>query len=169
MKRYICGMEKIGVMFVCLGNICRSPLAEAIFKEKLAQNNLTTLFEIESSGTANYHVGEEPDRRTIAIARKYNVPLEHLAQQLKKHHFEYFKYIIVMDESNKSNALDIASENADYEIFMMRDFDSIETGSAVIDPWFGEMEGFDECYKTLERSCNGLLHFLVEKHKLTIS
>ncbi|MBT8327384.1 MAG: low molecular weight phosphotyrosine protein phosphatase, partial [Bacteroidia bacterium] len=67
-------MEKIGVMFVCLGNICRSPLAEALFDSKLDEHNLASYFEVESSGTASYHIGEVPDERTIAVAKKHNVP-----------------------------------------------------------------------------------------------
>ena len=162
-------MDKIGVMFVCLGNICRSPLAEAIFNSKLEKLQLSSFFEVESCGTADYHVGEEPDKRTINVARKHNVPMNHLAQQLKPYHFQQFNYLVVMDESNKSNTLEVAPTSAGYELFMMRECDSIDKGSAVIDPWFGDLEGFEECYQTLDRSCDGFLHFLVEKHNLTHS
>ena len=162
-------MKKIGVMFVCLGNICRSPLAEAIFNSKIEKHKLSSFFNVESSGTADYHVGEEPDKRTIAVSREHNVPINHFAQQLKTSHFKQFDYLIVMDESNRSNTLEIASSSSGYELFMMREFDSIDKGSAVIDPWFGDIEGFEECFQTLDRSCDGFLHFLVEKHKLLIS
>ncbi|MBT8326458.1 MAG: low molecular weight phosphotyrosine protein phosphatase, partial [Bacteroidia bacterium] len=101
--------------------------------------------------------------------KKHNVPLNHRAQQLKKHHFNQFDYVIVMDESNRSNALDIAPKNTDYELFMMRYFDSVDKGSAVIDPWFGDIDGFEECFQTLDRSCDGFIHFLVEKHNLSLS
>jgi protein-tyrosine-phosphatase len=153
-------------MFVCLGNICRSPLAEAIFSKLVKERGLEETLWIESSGTANYHVGEEPDPRTISVALKNNISIEHLAQQLKPVHFETFDYIIVMDESNKTNALKVASTKSEYTLNLMRDFDSVNTGSAVIDPWFGDIDGFDTCYETLDRSCSEFLNYLIQKHKL---
>ena len=145
--------QRIGVMFVCLGNICRSPLAEAIFKQKLADRGLADRFFVESSGTANYHVGEEPDPRTVAVAQRRNVPMEHLAQQLKEEHFHLFDYVVAMDRNNRANALKISPSNTVFEIPLMRDFDELAVGADVVDPWYGNEEGFDACFDVLDRSC----------------
>ncbi len=158
-------MERIGVMFVCLGNICRSPLAEAIFNELIVNAGLRDKFHVESSGTAAYHIGEAPDPRTVAVARKNNTPINHRAQQLKAYHFEEFDYIVVMDDSNKHNALSLVS-SFNSSLYMMREFDTLNPGSNVIDPWFGNEDGFDVCYETLKRSCTGFLEFLKKEHQL---
>ncbi len=159
-------MQKIGVMFVCLGNICRSPMAEAILLNKVKNTDLQNRFNIESCGTANYHVGELPDRRTLAALKRHNVPIDHFAQQLKSHHFNEFNYLIMMDDSNLQNALEVEPTGHKSNVFLMRDFDEEEKGSGVTDPWFGGEEGFEECYQVLSRSCESFLQFLVEKHNL---
>ena len=89
------------VMFVCLGNICRSPLAEALFRLKVMERNLDANFHIESSGTSNYHIGENADPRTIETAASLGLSMNHRAQQFKRHHLESFDYILVMDDSNQ--------------------------------------------------------------------
>jgi protein-tyrosine-phosphatase len=157
---------KINVMFVCLGNICRSPLGEALLANKVKIQNLESFIYIESSGTAAHHVGEKPDPRTIAVAKKHQVPIAHRAQQLKASHFETFDYMLVMDESNADNAVQIQPKNAVVTMVKMRDFDSEDTGSDVADPWFGDEAGFEICYQTLDRCTDAFLHFLVKKHNL---
>lgn len=159
----------IRVMFVCLGNICRSPLAEAVFNNKIAQSNLSEKVYVESCGTAAYHVGEQPDPRTINVAHNHGIAIHHKAQQLKKEHFVGYDYLIFMDESNVSNAAKITPTNAKSIVFKLRDFDSINKGADVADPWFGEEDGFEECYQVVDRCCGELLHFLVNKHNLTLA
>lgn len=159
-------MQKIGVMFVCLGNICRSPLAEAIFADQVQRHGLDHRFDIASSGTANYHVGEQPDPRTIDVARRNSVPIDHHGQQLDQVHFHEYDYIITMDRSNLTNAERIAPQEHSATMVMMRDFDPSEPGSDVVDPWYGDRQGFDECFDVLERSCANFLEHLKSEHSL---
>jgi protein-tyrosine-phosphatase len=91
-------MQKIKVLFVCLGNICRSPLAEAIFKDKLKKKGLERFFEVDSCGTSNYHIGDQPDSRTIANARKNGIAIDHCGRQFTANDFGDFDYILAMDK-----------------------------------------------------------------------
>jgi protein-tyrosine phosphatase len=157
----------IKVMFVCLGNICRSPLAEAVFAQRLKEQNLRDKFWVESCGTAAYHIGEKPDPRTIAVAIRHEIPIKHSAQQLNKEDFTAFDYLLVMDDSNAENARKIEPVNATSLMYKLRDFDTENEGSDVADPWFGEEDGFETCYQTVDRCVDEFLHFLVKKHNLT--
>lgn len=159
-------MAKVNVMFVCLGNICRSPLAEFVLKQKLEKAGLQDEVYVESCGTANYHVGENPDPRTISVARKNGITINHKGKQLKRQHFDIFDILLVMDDSNKTNALKIAGDATEFELYKMRDFDDVEKGADVIDPWFGDGKGFDICYDTLDRCCNNLITFLSDHDKM---
>ncbi len=156
----------IKLMFVCLGNICRSPLAEAVLKNKVLRANLKDSIYIESSGTAAYHIGENPDPRTTIVAQKHQVPISHKAQQLNNVHFTTFDYIVVMDDSNRKNVVRIKPTHAVSAFFKLRDFDTQDEGSDVIDPWFGDEDGFEECYQTIDRCTDELLLFLMNKHHL---
>src|SRR5688572_8369678 len=93
----------INVLFVCLGNICRSPLAEGIFKDIVKKKGLNNKISIDSAGTGNYHIGADPDHRSIKVARKYDIELDHKARQFVKRDFDDFDYIIAMDQNNYDN------------------------------------------------------------------
>ena len=141
-------MKKI--LFVCLGNICRSPMAEAIFNHKIQEKELSKHFVADSAGTANYHVGDYPDPRTVATVSKNGIKIHHQGQQFKKVHTAEFQYLIAMDSSNRQNMLrEIGDDQV--KVFLMRDFDPMEKGD-VPDPYYGGTGGFDQVFDILNRS-----------------
>lgn len=139
------------ILFVCLGNICRSPLAEAIFVHKLKAMGLTEQYYAESCGTANYHVGQSPDQRTIRNALKNGVAIDHKGRQLCVDDFEKFDEIFVMDRSNYTNALKIAGKHRG-KLKMMRSLDPEGKDEDVPDPYYGTEEDFQKVFEILERS-----------------
>jgi len=139
------------VLFVCLGNICRSPLAEAIFWHKVKAKGLIETYYAESCGTANYHIGEAPDHRTIRNAVKNGVIIDHKCRQLCTDDFEKFDEIFVMDRSNYNNALKIAGKHSE-KVRMMREFDPEGKNEEVPDPYYGTEDDFQNVFEMLERS-----------------
>lgn len=140
------------ILMVCLGNICRSPLAEGIMRSKLPNEN----FEIDSAGTANYHVNNAPDKRSIAVAKKYGLNISNLkGRQFSASDFDAFDLIYVMDESNYNNVISLAKNEADTskvkfilnEIYPNQNYD-------VPDPYYGGDEGFENVYKMLDEACS---------------
>ena len=156
----------IKVMFVCLGNICRSPLAEAVMAKRIVDAGLSSKITVASCGTAAYHIGKNPDPRTIAVSEKHRIPIDHKAQQLSSADYITYNYLLVMDNSNAINAEKVKPREASAQVFKLRDFDTEDEGSDVADPWFGEEDGFEVCYKTVERCTAEFLHFLVNKHNM---
>ena len=152
-------------MFVCLGNICRSPLAEAVFKKMVEEAGLSEHFDIASSGTAAYHVNENADPRTLEVARKHGVRMNHRAQQLKQQHLEDYHYILAMDDSNL-NTIHRLDASAKARVMKMRTFDPDHKNSDVPDPYYGGFDGFEQCHSILETSCAGFLEFLKKEHEL---
>jgi protein-tyrosine phosphatase len=161
-------MRKIRILFVCLGNICRSPLAEAIFKNKIKQQGLDSVFEADSCGTGNYHIGSQPDPRTIANALKNMLPIDHCARQLSAKDLEEFDYVLAMDSENLRNirALPGAKQFA-HKISLLRDFDDDSKGAAVPDPYFGNEDGFQEVYDLLDSTMDKFIGKLKRQHKLS--
>ena len=146
------------ILFVCLGNICRSPLAEALFIQKAKGSGISQAFEVASCGTANYHIGDRPDERTIRNARKNGVTIDHVGRQLAAEDLAYYDLILAMDRSNYDNILRVRNASRYSEkIKMMRDFDPAGNGLDVPDPWFGGEQGFQEVFDILSRSVDGLL------------
>ncbi len=145
------------VIFVCLGNICRSPLAEGIFLNLVEKRGLSPTYNIDSAGTASYHIGKRADPRSIAVGYKHNLHLPSRARQFTASDFDAFDVIIAMDSSNRRNILALA-RNAEDEakVHKMRDFDPNGRGD-VPDPYYGGDSGFDDVYAMLLRCCEGLL------------
>lgn len=139
------------VLFVCLGNICRSPLAEAIFVHKIKSRGLTHLYYAESCGTANYHIGDRPDPRTIRNAEKNGVVIEHYGRQLCSEDFEKFDEIFVMDRSNFNNAVKLAGVHKG-KLRLMRSFDPEGKDEEVPDPYYGTEKDFQNVFDILNRS-----------------
>lgn len=150
------------ILFVCLGNICRSPLAEAIFNDKIRQKELENDFQSDSCGTGNYHVGDWPDDRTVKCANKNGVPINHFGRQLNRTDLDKFDLILAMDGSNLLNILKLADETTRKKIKLMRSYDPLGHGD-VPDPYYGTERDFDEVFEILDRSIDGLLKQLLAK------
>lgn len=162
-------MSKVKVLFVCLGNICRSPLAEGIFKQRVLERGLTDFFDIDSCGTAAYHIGNHPDQRSVENARKNGVVYDSLARQLCVEDFSEFDYILPMDSSNLRNARSIMPTELKSNIFKMRHFDLENPDSDVPDPYYGGESGFQSVFEILDRSVSSLLEYLIKKHKINLN
>lgn len=157
----------IKVLFVCLGNICRSPLAEAIFNHKLKHRNWTQLFEVDSCGTGDYHIGDQPDKRTVKVSRKNGVEIAHACRQLTPDDLDYFDYIMAMDKSNYFNILRLSTtDQSNKKVKLMRDFDIEHPGAEVPDPYFGSEKEFQEVFNILDRSLDEFLSHLKQQHSL---
>jgi protein-tyrosine phosphatase len=160
--------ERIGVLFVCLGNICRSPLAEGVFREVVARAGLADRFEIDSAGTSSYHTGDSPDPRTLEVAARRGVQLEHAARQVKDVDLERFDYVVAMDLANLGKLERLVSRaGGSAELHLLRAFDA-EAGDdrEVPDPYFGGERGFEDVHDMVERSCAGLLEHIRSEHAL---
>lgn len=154
-------MKKTKILFVCLGNICRSPLAEAIFKHKIKEKGLEIQLEVHSCGTANYHVGHTPDPRTIKNALKNGVTIDHLGRQLSQHDLESYDFIIAMDRNNHTNILKFENAKAhSHKIKLMRSFDLAPEGDEVPDPYYGEDTDFQKVFDILSHSVDSFIVFL---------
>jgi protein-tyrosine phosphatase len=151
------------ICFVCLGNICRSPTAAAVMIHLVAEAGLSQRIEVESAGTAGWHVGEGPDTRAAAEARRRGLPMRHTAQQFTPRDFARFDLVLAMDDENRRNLLAIApDEHAAGKVGMLLRYDALsEPGAAVPDPYYGGPEGFAYVFDLVERACRGLLDELV--------
>jgi protein-tyrosine phosphatase len=152
----------IKILMVCLGNICRSPLAEGILASKLPANKFT----VDSAGTGSWHIGHQPDERSIAIAKKNNLDIsKQKGRQFTTNDFDAFDYIYVMDNSNYWDVVQLVDSKAQTdkvqlilnELFPNENVD-------VPDPYFGIPNGFDSVYKMLDEACDVLAKKLIEKH-----
>ena len=155
-------MKKIKVLFVCLGNICRSPLGAAILKKKIAEHGLGSICEVDSCGTSNYHIGDPADNRTIANAKKNNVTIDHCARQLTVEDLTSFDFILAMDKSNYHNILRLVKEGSSLrkKVKLIREYDPVSEGGEVPDPYHGGEQGFQEVFDILDRSTDGFIQFL---------
>lgn len=158
----------IKVLFVCLGNICRSPLAEAIFNQKIKALGLDRQFKSDSAGTSDFHIGELPDERSIKCAEKYGLKITHRGRQVNRTDFRDFDYIIAMDDNNLRNLnnLKVRYSFPNKEIYLMRDFVAGDEGLPVPDPYYGGEEGFDEIYQILDKSIHDFLVKIKELHQI---
>jgi protein-tyrosine phosphatase len=146
------------LLFVCLGNICRSPAAENIMNHLVAQAGLSSQIECDSAGTANYHTGKSPDRRMQAAAANRNIPMIGKARQFTTADFTAFDLILAMDRENYHNilALDPQRQYRD-KVKLMCDFATRHPDKEVPDPYYGGAEGFDYVIDLLLDACSGLM------------
>ncbi len=153
-------MKKISVLFVCLGNICRSPAAEAIFISLLEKKGLTDCFIVDSAGTGSWHIGKKADSRMRIAAERRDINILSKARQITSKDFDEFNYILAMDDSNFRNIQDLKNRKASSgcaSIKKIQDFRSVFNEQEVPDPYFGGDEGFDYVLDILEDSVNGFL------------
>tara|TARA_B100000674_G_C37824248_1_gene907319 strand:- start:695 stop:1144 length:450 start_codon:yes stop_codon:yes gene_type:complete len=143
------------ILMVCLGNICRSPLAEGILKNKSTHLDI----QVDSAGTAGYHVGNKPDARAIEIAQKYNIDLNNQrARQFSRKDFDEFDIIYAMDKNNYANLISLANNNEERnKIKMILNELNHDSFQSVPDPYYGGQEGFEKVYKLLDKACEKIV------------
>ena len=153
---------KTKVLFVCMGNICRSPTAEGSFRSIVSKHELSDFFEIDSAGTHAYHIGNPPDKRSQQTARKYGVELSNQrARQVQESDFYYYDYIIAMDRDNIDILKSICPTDSQSKIKLLLDYLPDASIQSVPDPYF---EGkFDEVFETVYAACASFLENLVKK------
>lgn len=139
------------LLFVCLGNICRSPTAEAVFAELVRRAGRTVEFELDSAGTGDWHVGEPPDPRTQAAARALGYRMRHRARQVSRQDFERFDLVLAMDRQNHRDLLAMAEPVHHPRIQLFRSLDDAGSAPDVPDPYYGGEEGFIEVVRIAER------------------
>lgn len=157
--------REIAVLFVCLGNICRSPLAEGVFRHLLDQEGLADRFRVDSAGTDSWHVGESPDARSVRTAAAHGVSLGGHARQTLPEDFRRFDYIVAMDRSNLADLQRFRDGvGGEASLYLLREFDPQGgPGAEVPDPYYGGPNGFEDVFAMVERSCRGLLDHILEE------
>lgn len=152
---------RLSVLFVCLGNICRSPLAEGILRHLVEERGLGDRIRVESAGTGSWHVGEAPDSRSVEVARRNGIRLTGEARQLRADDLEEFDWVLAMDRSNLSRLESLPEGRA--HTGLLRDFDPDPGDREVPDPYYGGPGGFDDVYDMVRRSVEALLDHLEEE------
>ncbi|MDI6031792.1 low molecular weight protein-tyrosine-phosphatase [Flavobacterium sp. LB2P84] len=153
----------VKILMVCLGNICRSPLAEGILASKLPKNK----FKVDSAGTGSWHVGHKPDDRSVAVAKKNKINIsDQKGRQFSKSDFDSFDYIYVMDNSNYNDVIELA-ENQEQKQKVQLILDELFPNEKVDvpDPYFGLPNGFEIVYNMLDEVCDIIAKKLIDKHQ----
>ena len=158
-------MHRIGVLFVCLGNICRSPSAQAVLEDRLARRRLAGRFRVDSCGTAAFNAGKPPDPRAIAAAERRGYRIAHQrARQIDDADFGRFRYIVAMDRSNLHTLQGWATADFGGEIRLLMHFATDGRDGEVADPYYGSARAFDAALDAIEDGVEGLLDYLCARH-----
>ncbi len=158
------GRERIKVIFVCMGNICRSPTAHGIFQTLVDEAKLSDIIEVESAGTHNYHIGNPPDLRSQDTARNNGIDLSGLrARRFLSQDFDDFDYLIGMDKNNLVDMLSIKPEHYTAKVGLMLEYSDKYQQVEVPDPYFGN-DGFDLVFDMVSDASAGLLRHIREKY-----
>ena len=154
--------EIIDVSFVCLGNICRSPLAQGVFQDLVNHEKLDQRILVSSAGTSGWHVGDLPDQRMCQTAQSKGIQLKSRAHQFQRKDFDHFNLILAMDQSNLGKLEEIAPKTLPKDKLMLfRSFDpENKNGLDVPDPYYGGTKGFDDVYRMVERTCPPILAYI---------
>lgn len=151
------------VLFVCLGNICRSPLAEAAFRHAAQEAGFAVT--VDSAGTADYHVGEAPDPRSVAEARKHGIDISgYRGRQLGPQDFHDFDYILGMDASNMANIARVDPGDGKARTAMLLDIVPGQEGREVGDPYYGGADGFSITWSEVQAGAKALLAVMLDEH-----
>jgi protein-tyrosine phosphatase len=153
---------RVGVLFVCMGNLCRSPLAEGVFRHQAVQRCAADLFLIDSAGTGDWHVGEEADERVRRVAAGRGVTLDGTARQVKRRDFKRFDHILCMDEDNREELLAMGAPAE--KVRLLLECDPQAPMHEVPDPYYGDLDGFELVCRLVESACRALLDQLLAEH-----
>ena len=159
--------EKYKILFVCLGNICRSPAAEGIMRRLVEERGLAERVEIDSAGLSGYHAGDLPDRRMRVHARRRGLELTHRSRPVSSSDFERFDMIVAMDDSNYDCLRDMAGtlEEGAKVVRIASFFRHYTTHDCVPDPYYGGAEGFENVLNLLEDACEGIISEIIKLDK----
>ena len=158
-------MSQVSVLFVCMGNICRSPTAHGVFRSLVFRENLADHIEIDSAGTHAYHVGNEPDRRAQDTARRRGIDLSDLvARRVETLDFERFDYVVAMDQDNFLSLSEICPSAHRNKIHLFMDFAPEMRTREVPDPYYGGDAGFERVFDLVEAASAGLLVEIRNRH-----
>ena len=156
----------VRILFVCLGNICRSPTAEGVFRKRVTEAGLAGRIEIDSAGTHAYHVGAPPDARAQQAARQRGIDLSGLrGRQATVRDIEQFDYVLAMDRENHENLLDICPDGFEHKIRLFMEFAPTRSEREVPDPYFGGPAGFDRVLDMIDEAAAGLLEDIRKRLK----
>jgi len=150
--------DKIRVLMVCLGNICRSPTAEAMLRKKAHEAGLDERVEVDSAGTADYHVDSPPDRRAVAHGERRGLRMQHLrGRQVERADFERFDWILAMDEDNLANLKRIRPAGSRAKVALLLSFAPQAGAREVPDPYYGGADGFEHVLDLVEAAADGFI------------
>ena len=157
----------ISVLFVCMGNICRSPTAEGVFRKVVSDANLDAVVHIDSAGTHAYHVNQPPDQRAQIAAERRGFELHNIrARRVSADDFEQFDYILAMDEDNLLILRENVPEHQRGKLFLFLEFSESAPVPEVPDPYYGGSSGFERVLDLVEEASRGLLETLVRNHQI---
>jgi protein-tyrosine phosphatase len=157
--------EMVKVLFVCMGNICRSPTAHGVFSALVEKEGLSQAVEIDSAGTHAYHVGSAPDRRAQATAQERGIDISDLvARRVEPDDFDLFDFVVAMDQDNYMSLSEICPDQHVDKIYMFMDFADHMRTREVPDPYYGGPSGFDRVFDLVEAASEGLLQEIRQRH-----
>jgi protein-tyrosine phosphatase len=154
------GPRPTRVLFVCTGNICRSPLAEAVFKDLVQKRGLEPRYEVDSAGTHGYHEGDPADPRTIRVGEKHGIRVDSIARELRDDDFTTFDVLVAMDRGHVREMRARCPKALQSKLLLMPDYDPEGALKDVPDPYYGSFDGFEQIYRILVGCSRGLLDAL---------
>jgi protein-tyrosine phosphatase len=159
--------DPVRVLFVCMGNICRSPVAEAVFRHQVRERGLEARFEIDSAGTSGYHDGSPPDRRSTETAFRRGIALTGRSRRVTADDLRTFDYVIAMDGDNERELRQLfAASGGTSRVHRLREWDPRPDAGDVPDPYYGGARGFDDVHDIVERASAAFLDHVVREHGL---